>query len=150
MDTDVKVAAYVVRFAIAYVLVLIALGLLMTLLEFNAGSGVSVGALIAGVAFAVSKFVKDHRRAPTPGERKRLTWWSLGASILVSAALVAPLALADGQLSELIQMLSQLNLLLVLGVALFVLALHLLVLWYSYGGLAKSMTRSRLRAQSRG
>jgi len=145
MEMDVKVFPYLLRFTIAYFAALLVFALAAMLLDLNAGTGSSFGALIAAAAFAMSKFVSDHERAPTHDERSRLTWLSLGASILVSAVLVAPLVLATGQLSELSQVLSQLNVALVLGVALFVLVIYVAVLWFSYGGLAKVMVKSQAR-----
>ena len=140
MNTEVAILPYVVRFGLAYTAALVIFAIIMTLLGVDSGTGSSMGALIAAVAVAAAKFVKDHERVPTSAERKKLTWASLGASILVSAVLVGLLLGITGQLgqiSDLWEVFSKLNLGSVLGVMLFVLALYALVLWFSYSGFAK-------------
>ena len=148
MNTEVAIFPYVVRFGIAYALALIVFAIITTMLGIDSGAGSSMGALIAAVAVAASRFVKDHERVPTSAERKKLTWASLAASALVSAILVGAVLGGTGQLGQLsglLEVFSQLNLGLVFGVMLFVLAMYALVLWFSYSGFAKVQHKSLLK-----
>ncbi|MCP5414528.1 MAG: hypothetical protein H6961_07955 [Chromatiaceae bacterium] len=144
MNTEVAIFPYVVRFGIAYAVALIVFAIITSMLGLDGGAGSSMGALIAAVAVAASKFVKDHERVPTSAERKKLTWASLAASLVVSAVLIGAVLGGTGQLGQLsglLEVFSRLNLGLVFGVMLFVLALYALVLWFSYSGFAKCSTR---------
>jgi len=98
MNKDVSVFPYVVRFAVVYTLALACLSAAMAALNVHGNSGTSIVALIAAVAFTAARFVKDQRRTPTTGERKRLTWVSLDASICVSIVLVIVLLASTDQL----------------------------------------------------
>ncbi len=142
MNTEVAIFPYVARFGIAYAVALVVFAIITSMLGLDGGAGSSMGALIAAVAVAASKFVKDHERVPTSAERKKLTWASLAASLVVSAVGGTGQL---GQLSGLLEVFSRLNLGLVFGVMLFVLALYALVLWFSYGGFAKVQHKSLLK-----
>lgn len=150
MNTEVAIFPYVVRFGIAYAVTLIVLAIITSILGLDGGAGSSMGALIAAVAVAASKFVKDHERVPTSAERKKLTWASLAASLVVSVVLIGAVLGGTGQigqLSGLLEVFSKLNLGLVSGVMLFVLAMYALVLWFSYSGFAKVQHKSLLKKQ---
>ena len=137
---EVAISPYVVRFAIAYTVALIAVGAVLTVLEVNGSSSGSIASLFAGVVIDASGFVKNEKRVPSPSERKKLTWLSLVASYVISLGLAVAVLAALGQL-EVIKVLpslvAEVGTGIVIGSLLFVTVLYGLVLWFSYGWFAK-------------
>lgn len=151
MNTEVRVFPYAVRFGVAYAVALVLLAVVTTLIGIDSGAGSSIGSLIAAVLVAVGKFVKDHERVPNSKERRKLTWASLAASVLVSSALVAALLAATGQLnqtSEALGAFEHLSMGVAIGVFAFLLALYAVVIWFAYGAFAKAQYKSLQRRKS--
>lgn len=68
---------FVLRFAIAYVLALVAVAIIAQVLSLGGGgSGAGAAALVVAAAFAMGKFVKTARRGPSSRERNALLWGS--------------------------------------------------------------------------
>ena len=87
MNRESRVFPYVIRFAVVYALLIIFLAVIWSALGIDSGTGVSMSALMAAAVYTAAKFVKDHKRVPSSGEKSRLTWLSLLASWIISIAL---------------------------------------------------------------
>lgn len=141
MNRESRVSPYAIRFGVVYALLILVLAAIWSALGIDSGSGVSMGALVAAAVYTAAKFVKDHKRVPSPGEKARLTWLSLLASWIVSIMLpVGYLMFVSGLkgLQQVAQGLSQLNPTIIVGVLLVVCLLYFTVLWFSYGWFAKT------------
>lgn len=139
MESNVHVGKYVIRFGIVNLLLLVAIAVVLTLLGVDGNSGTSVAALIGAALAAGNRFLKDHKRLPNPSEKRRLTWLSLLAAVVVSLCLLVAFLLWSGATRELLSMLppGTYTAAVVLGVLAFVTALHFLALSFSYGFLLK-------------
>jgi hypothetical protein len=140
MNTEVKVSPYVVRFAVAYAVALVGVGVILTVFDVEGGSSGSIAALFVGVVIAATKFVKEEKRVPNPSERKKLAWLSLVASFAVSLILAVGVLVALGQLdviAALPKMIGQVGSGLVIGALVFATVLYSFALWFSYGWFAK-------------
>ena len=79
---------YTLVFAIAYLLLTIALGLIAELLNMKGSTSLNIAAAIAASFVAAWKFTKEQRRLPTVEERKSFAWQALLSVWAVSLLLV--------------------------------------------------------------
>jgi len=142
MDENVAVLKYIIRFGLVYLVLLFGIGVVQTLLDIDAGMGVSIVALMAAAAMAASTFVRDHQRAPNVSERAKLVWVSFLVSWLVSLVLTGVLATSSVAGSELLQVFSASNIAIVAGVIVVVSVLYLGVLSLAYGYLARKQVEA--------
>lgn len=154
MDSDVPVGAYMWRFAAAYLACMVVGVLVGAVLDAAnipvPNSAFSVAFAFASAAFVGERFLKDHGRAPSPSERRRLALYSLGVTMLLSTAAVAALliALTGGDpLGTLYAIRSELQisdralLLIAVGATLFALAIQYFIYALSYGWILRRRAR---------
>lgn len=84
MEDSVSVMKYCGIFALVYAGLMLAVNTLFHALNVDLGAGANAGMAIAAACGGVAAFVKDHGRSPSKGERRKLTWGSIAASILIS------------------------------------------------------------------
>ncbi len=83
MVQEVSIFKYVLRFSLAYLVLILVLVLLLNILGIKLNHGASIVALIAAAVLTVSKFLQDNKRIPTASEKTKLVWFSFLASWLV-------------------------------------------------------------------
>ena len=140
MDQNVDVLNYVIRFSIAYFLLLIVLGVFLTLLNIGGSTGGSIGALLGAVIFAVYKFVEDNKRIPNKTEKTKLVWLSFSASWLISILIMSIVIVFIEGISgfiNLVSIFSQLSSVIIIGSSVFISIVYLIALSFGYGSFAK-------------
>lgn len=80
---------YTLTFAVAYLVLALALVAIAELLKIKGGAGFGIAATFAASFLAAWKFTKDHDRQPTPEERKSYAWQALLSVWVISLLLVA-------------------------------------------------------------
>ncbi len=147
MESDVQVGKYVIRFGVVNLLLVLLIAAVLMALDVDGNAGTSIGALIGAALAAGNRFLKDHKRLPSPSEKTRLTWFSLLIAWAVSLILLVVFLLVSGAAEDLQGMLAPgLNTLAVLlGVFAFVTALHFFALSFSYGFLLKRQYEAMLK-----
>ena len=134
-ENNIDVAKYVVRFALFYLLAVIAIAIVTILLKLDSNSGSMVSVLVAAMMTSL-KFINDNKRVPSAYEKKKLVWYSFAATWVVSLVLVVLFLSISGELGAIIDLLSKAGYGLLFGVMLFVSALEILMLYFGYGWLA--------------
>ena len=86
MENRVEILKYVMRFASAFLVLLILFSALQGLLKNEPSSGLTVVAFIAAAAYAMSTFLRHNKRVLTESEKTRLVWFSFAASWIISVA----------------------------------------------------------------
>lgn len=148
MDSEVQIHPYIIRFTVSYGVALLAIGLILELIDMDARSSGSVAALMAAVSYTASTFVNVEKRLPTLSEKKRLTWFSLMTSILVSLVLVlATLAFFDelALLERLPDLMSQIGSGVLAGIIIFVLVLYYMMLRVAYASFANMQYKAMVK-----
>ncbi|GAA3955240.1 ABZJ_00895 family protein [Allohahella marinimesophila] len=127
---------YLLRFTVAYVVLLIAIAIVLGYFERESNTGANMGALMGAALLAVSKFISDHKRPPDAREKRILVMSSFLASLVVSVALfILSVMLAGGTAT--LESLNSIPTTILLGVIAFVCLLNLVVLWLVYGYMAR-------------
>ena len=115
---------FLLRFTLIYVALLVAVGIVFSLLNFKSGSAGGTAALLGAVMWACSWFARANKRYFTASEKHSAVWGMLlidtGLQTLVAAALL-PGPLEGASMRALL-----------LGVA-FVAVLHAIVIWFFVG-----------------
>lgn len=137
MEENVRVGKYVFRFGIVHLLLLVGLSIILGLLEVEANSGVSIGALMGAAMAAVIMFIQDNKRAPNKSEKSHLIWFSLLASIAISIVLSSLFLVFSAEGKELFSTIVSMGFLVMFLILLFASAVCFFVLSLSYGHLAK-------------
>ena len=139
---NVNISKYTFRFALVYIVTLILAGIIMTYLDMDKGSsGIQVViTMIAGMQVA-AKFIKDHKRVPTKSEKHALVWGSFGYSMIVSCIGVALIYFGSNpaEQAELVQIVKKVPTGLFAGIFAFIAGIHVLMLYFSYGRLARNL-----------
>jgi len=132
---------YVIRFALANVVLTIVLAMVGEMLKLKSGSGFAMAAAIASSFFAASAFVKDHSRAPSSMEKGVFAWRALIATWLLSLVLAAIVLAAFSTSAEIQGMLLFLKsgsmLALVGGTFLLISAIYYFAIRWSFGWYAR-------------
>ena len=147
---NVAVMRDLTRFSLWYFGLLFGIRFLFGFVEALTGFEVVFGVvplacLFGAAAFTTEAFLKKHRRPPDPKEKRRLVYGSLAASwlIMLLIAVLAVLVVGEALRIQLMIALMQVRLqpiasamsiLLMVG---FAFVVYLLVLKWSYGGLAR-------------
>ena len=139
---------YVIRFALANVVVTVLLAIMAEILKLKSASGLAVGAAIAASFFAASAFAKDHSREPTSEEKGVFALRALLATWLISFVLVG-IALAifstAAEVQGMLRFLKSRSMLaLVGGAVLFISAVYYVGIRWSFGWYAR-MAAARKR-----
>lgn len=140
MEQDVAMGNYIIKFILGYTIGLVLLSAIFHIFELEGNSGASIGVLIGVAIYVVGKFIQDHKRVPDKKEKSKLVWSSLVMSWLISIALlIVYVFVVDGGkgLSDLRQLLAEINMIVMVGVIAFVTLINWALLSYSYGGLAR-------------
>ncbi len=137
MEENVRVGKYVFRFGIVHLLLLVGLSIILGLLEVEANSGISIGALMGAAMAAVIKFIQDNKRAPSQSEKSRLIWLSLLVAVAISILLSSVFFIFSGEGQEIFEALISMGLLVIFLIFLFASVVCFFVLSLSYGHLAK-------------
>lgn len=82
---QMAVRKYCGVFALAYALLMSTLVFCSVVLKLDIPGGANAGMAVASAYLAASSFVKDHGRAPSRRERRRLAWGSLFSALIVSS-----------------------------------------------------------------
>jgi hypothetical protein len=134
---DVKVGKYVITFGVVNLALLVGSAILLTLLEIESNSGVTIGALIGSAIAAASKFIKDNGRIPTPSEKTKLVWLSYFASWVVSLFLFGIFVTLTNEGGQLIELMKSINAAILVGIIVVLSAFYLGVLSMAYGYMAR-------------
>ncbi len=137
---SVNIRKYIISFSACYTIGVVTVFIVLTVLDLEGNSGISVGILIASALYAVIKFIDDNKRAPNKTEKNKLVWQSLLMSWLVSLVLfliAAVVILETEDISFLGELVTQTNIAIFLGAAVFITLIQWGILVYSYGPLAK-------------
>ncbi|HEX2751559.1 MAG TPA: ABZJ_00895 family protein [Alphaproteobacteria bacterium] len=136
MDTPVK--KYLFRFALIYVVLLVALAILETFLDKENSMLQMLVIMVSGIMVS-DKFTKDNMRTPNKLEKRGLVFGSFALANLISGilfALIYALANAEGQ-KAFIELLQRIPLPVFSGIIIIVCLLQVLLLSYIYDGMAK-------------
>ncbi|MEO1543136.1 MAG: ABZJ_00895 family protein [Pseudomonadota bacterium] len=144
------VLPFIKVFALCYLGLTLVVFLLTMLTPLQGNAGFAAGALIGSATLAAQKFHADIGRPPLGMEVIRLSVFSFGAVLLLSVPLTVAALTASGiALSDI-----GLTMQAVFGpltggeiatIVGFTVAIHLLVLWLSYGPLARLIARNSRR-----
>ncbi len=137
MEQEISVIKYVFRFAVAYLVLLVVLGVLAVLLNMDSNTGASIGALVASAIMVISKFVQENKRIPSVSEKKKLVWFSYLACWAVSIVLFAVFIVISGEVEEVVEFLTTVNMPVAIGAIVFVSIFYLGILDLSYGYMAR-------------
>lgn len=88
MDDQQSMKPGVLRFGLMFIGLALALGLLTTLLDVEAPSGLGVLVLLLAAYFAIANFIETHRRLPLPAEKRSLLWGSWLVAIALQMAVL--------------------------------------------------------------
>ncbi|MEO1205894.1 MAG: ABZJ_00895 family protein [Pseudomonadota bacterium] len=141
------VMPFVAVFAFCYLGLTLVVFAVVILTPLDANAGFAAGALIGSATFAAQKFHADIGRPPLGLEVIRLCVFSFAAVVLLSvpmtlaALLASGVALSDVGLAMTVALgpLTWTEIAIVVG---FTAGIHLLVLWLSYGPLARLIARN--------
>jgi hypothetical protein len=89
MDATKNMWPYVKQFCLVYTPVMIAGFAVLTLLDINGNSGLSIGLLMGCSVWPAQRFVRDHQRLMSKGERARFALGAMLMSLLISALVAA-------------------------------------------------------------
>ncbi len=137
MEENVRVGKYVFRFGVIHLILLVGISIILGLLEVEANSGVSIGALMGAAMAAVIKFIQDNKRAPSQSEKSQLIWLSLLVAVAISILISSIFFIFSGEGQEVFEALISMGFLVMLLILLFASAVCFFVLSLSYGHLAK-------------
>ena len=90
--TSVPLKPAIIRFAIAFVGMALALGLVTVVLNFDAPSGMGMAVLFSAAYYTIAKFIEEHRRAPLPNEKRALLWRTWLVATLIQMAILPLIA----------------------------------------------------------
>ncbi len=139
MEQAVDIKKYLIRFGMIYTIGIVAASLLLGLLEFDGGSGVSIAILVVAAMQTATQFILDNKRVPNKDEKSKLIWLSFLLSVLVSVGLILVVLLVlsgmEG-LAEIPQLIAQFNIFVIVIPIVVVSLLHVGLLHLSYGRLA--------------
>jgi hypothetical protein len=136
-----------IRFAIAYIAASAVVTAVLMALDVDSNSGVAAAILVAATAAAAQKFVADNGRAFSRGEQWRLAVLATLALIPISVLQLAVVTLIYIKQDEIPAALTEAqvwladNAGLVAGIAAFVVALSLAVVYFSAGWLSRSFVK---------
>jgi uncharacterized membrane protein len=136
VEQNINIGKYVLRFALAHLVLLVGLGILTTLLGIESNSGATIGALMGAAIIAVSKFIQDNKRVPTKGEKRKLVWFSYLASWVVSLLLFAVFIITLEEGDEIMQIVIEIGAPLLLGVTAVLTLFYVGALYLAYGFMA--------------
>ncbi len=137
MDRDVNIGKYVLIFGLVNLGLLVGLAILFSILNVESNSGATIGALVGAGMAAVSKFIQDNKRIPNPSEKTKLVWLSYFASWIVSLILVSIFAALSGEGGELIEIVKSVNVVILVGVIVFLSVFYVSALYLTYGYVAR-------------
>jgi len=139
---------YYLIFNGVFFLTQILIGLAGYLLEFDFGTGASIGAVMAGCIIAGRSFCIDHGRLPATNEKWRLAIGSLLVNLAISLAVVAA-ALAFSQSARLLaaEIIEGVGLIPLGLILIVVTALYLGVMYFSFGFLLSKVMAKSLSAE---
>lgn len=137
MEQEVGVVKYVAKFALAFLVILLAVGVVLSLLDMNSNAGITIAALMGAAVYAVSKFIEENRRVPVGAEKTKLVWFSFVAAWLISLIPFGVFASFTAEGAEMLKTLRTASIPLLAGVIAFLSLFHLGTLWLSYGLLAR-------------
>ena len=139
---------YYLIFNGVFFLTQILIALLGIILNFDFGTGASIGAVMAGCLIAGRSFCVDHERLPETNEKWRLAIGSLLVNMAISLALVAA-ALAFSQSARLLaaEIIEGVGIVPLGLILIVVTALYVGVMYFSYGFLLSKVMAKRLSAQ---
>jgi choline-glycine betaine transporter len=136
MDQDVSVTKYVIRFALVNMGLLIGMAIMLGLLGIESSSGTTLAALLGAAMATTYKFIQDHRRIPSSGEKTKLVWLSYLASWVVSLVLVGIFVGISEEGLRIVEVLISINVLLLVGIIAFLSIFYVGALYVAYGYLA--------------
>lgn len=145
MDETVNLRPYLLIFALGFLVLSVAIGLVPLFLEIELPSATGVIILTACAMATAQKFVSDHHRVFSKEERRRMVLLSLLISLVISIALLAGLSIAaDGpafrdSMNEFFHTLSPMF---IATIVMIVLGIYLLVLFTAYGWGARLLLKS--------
>ncbi len=140
MEQDINITRYTIKFGVAYCIGVVVLGVIFNLLNLEHNMGASIAILFAAASISATKFIQDNKRVPNKSEKMRLVWLSLFTTWFVSIMLIISFVFAIngfGGIIGLVKLAAEMDMPIVIGAVLFVSLIHLAILSYSYGGLAK-------------
>lgn len=129
-------------YAIAQVLAIL-VPFVLILFGIDLGSSANIGGAFAAALFAAHTFVKNHGRAPTSDERRRLVWLSFAICWTISMVMVAGFTLVFGQaaIDMFKEILSALPGAVLIVIILVVSAIYLGVFHLAYGTMARNFEK---------
>lgn len=139
MTDQPRLLKYVVLFSLVYLTLMIVVGVALSFLDISGNSGISIGALVGGTVYAISRFLRDTGRLFTESEKWIMIFSCLAASLVLSAipAVLFLLFTPDGH--QVMNALSDMEpsfWALIIG---FSLLLNFIALWLAFGFLARRM-----------
>ncbi len=140
MQQDMNITKYTFKFGVAYCAGVVILGVIFNLFNLDQNVGASIAVLFAAASTSATNFIKDNKRVPNKAEKTKLVWLSLFTAWLVSIMLIISVAFAIdgfGGVVGLIKLATEIDMPVIIGAILFVSLIHLVILSYSYGSLAK-------------
>lgn len=147
MNDTAPLKPYVVRFAIAYVMVTILLAVGAAAMKLDTRASLAVVSALAATFFAAAAFANDHGRGPTSQERSSFAWWALVMTWVVSlvfTAVILAVLLSREDLRGLLAMMRDRQILaIVAGTLLFVSVIEYVAIRWAFGWYARSAAARR-------
>ena len=135
---------YVLNFSLAYLIIIISLLVVSQFIDFP-GSVSSIVSLFSAAVYASSKFVMDQKRIPSVSEKRKLVWWCLLSSVVLSTSVVLTFIIFDIGFDSFMDMigilLDQLSLWIIAISIVISLLIQYLALSYSFGSFTKGMLK---------
>lgn len=88
------ITSLLLRFAVTYVGLLVALAIGLSLVGVKGNSGVNVAALLGAVTWVCHSFAKKNQRYFTPAEKSRAVWGMWGIDVALQAVITVVMGAA--------------------------------------------------------
>lgn len=143
VQKHVTLSRYYLMFAGIYAGALAGVGVLLSVLGFNSGTGANIGILLGAAVLTAGLFLKEQGRAPTASEKHHLSIGSTFAATIVSAIAAAGLyaILSTEEKAELSGVLNSVSLGMFAVIGIVYLALSYGVMRVAYGWVAEKMSQ---------
>lgn len=150
-NNNSSVVRYIALFSAIYAGLMLVLNMVVYGFDFDIGSSANMAILFGAAYGTVSKFVSDHKRAPSKMEKQILIWGCICSAFVVSLGIVALFLTLAGDSTawdQLSLLISQLSASVWLGIFLFVTLMHYAVLYVIYSWGAKRFAKKFQPTQS--